>query len=117
MPPPFPPPPPARAGLEQDVKNLQEGAGRIVAHEVGTEAVQHVMLSYEWGCQQSVMLIKSELQKAGYQTWMDIDKMSGGERGGGGQRQRQGRAGDRSGWATPRGRPHEAVLCTRLEIP
>ncbi|PNH02769.1 hypothetical protein TSOC_011218, partial [Tetrabaena socialis] len=37
----------------------------------------HVMLSYEWGCQQSVMLIKSELQKAGYQTWMDIDKMSG----------------------------------------
>jgi hypothetical protein len=29
------------------------------------------------GCQQSVMLIKSELQKAGYRTWMDIDKMSG----------------------------------------
>jgi hypothetical protein len=23
------------------------------------------------------MLIKSELQKAGYRTWMDIDKMSG----------------------------------------
>ena len=31
--------------------------------------------SYEWGCQQSVMLIKGELQKAGYRTWMDIDKM------------------------------------------
>jgi hypothetical protein len=29
------------------------------------------------GCQQSVMLVKSELQKAGYRTWMDIDKMSG----------------------------------------
>lgn len=42
-----------------------------------TQPTQHVMLSYEWGCQSSVMLIKNELQKAGYQTWMDIDKMSG----------------------------------------
>ncbi|EFJ50517.1 hypothetical protein VOLCADRAFT_103968 [Volvox carteri f. nagariensis] len=66
-------------GLEQDVKSLQEGGGRLVAGDGGeTEAhTQHVMLSYEWGCQQSVMLIKSELQKAGYMTWMDIDKMSG----------------------------------------
>ncbi|GLI60450.1 hypothetical protein VaNZ11_002607 [Volvox africanus] len=66
-------------GLEQDVKSLQEGGGRLVASDgVEVEAhTQHVMLSYEWGCQQSVMLIKSELQKAGYMTWMDIDKMSG----------------------------------------
>lgn len=35
------------------------------------------MLSYEWGQQQSVLLIKSELQRAGYQTWMDVDRMSG----------------------------------------
>ncbi|GFR48254.1 hypothetical protein Agub_g10119 [Astrephomene gubernaculifera] len=65
-------------GLEQDVKSLQEGGGRLVAVDEEVEQqTQHVMLSYEWGCQQSVMLIKSELQKAGYQTWMDIDKMSG----------------------------------------
>ncbi|KXZ55044.1 hypothetical protein GPECTOR_3g203 [Gonium pectorale] len=64
-------------GLEQDVKSLQEGGGRLIAMDEVEQHTQHVMLSYEWGCQQSVMLIKSELQKAGYQTWMDIDKMSG----------------------------------------
>ncbi len=65
------------------MKSLQEGAGRALVLEGGeAEHAQHVMLSYEWGCQQSVMLIKSELQKAGYQTWMDIDKMSGGCWGG-----------------------------------
>uniref|UniRef100_A0A7S0RZL4 ADP-ribosyl cyclase/cyclic ADP-ribose hydrolase n=1 Tax=Chlamydomonas leiostraca TaxID=1034604 RepID=A0A7S0RZL4_9CHLO len=75
-------------GLEQDVKSLHEGTGRMGASIVGggdedgledeeRESTQHVMLSYEWGCQQSVMLIKTELQKAGYRTWMDIDKMSG----------------------------------------
>eukprot|EP00198_Chlamydomonas_reinhardtii_P000418 XP_001689753.1 predicted protein [Chlamydomonas reinhardtii] len=64
-------------GLEQDVRSLQEGGGRLVAGTDEENQTQHVMLSYEWGCQQSVMLIKSELQKAGYQTWMDIDKMSG----------------------------------------
>ena len=37
----------------------------------------YTMCRYEWGAQQSVMLIKSELQRAGYTTWMDIDKMSG----------------------------------------
>lgn len=35
------------------------------------------MLSYEWSSQQTVMLLKSSLQQAGYATWMDIDRMSG----------------------------------------
>lgn len=60
------------------MKHLQEGAGRVVSQlEDEDPSAQHIMLSYEWGSQQSVMLIKSELQKAGYITWMDIDKMSG----------------------------------------
>jgi hypothetical protein len=46
-------------GLEQDMKTLTE-------HVTHTEAGRsHVMLSYEWGCQPSVLLIKSELEKAG----------------------------------------------------
>ncbi|GAX76301.1 hypothetical protein CEUSTIGMA_g3746.t1 [Chlamydomonas eustigma] len=57
-------------GLERDVKTLTgsaTGAGYSSEDSlVGTvQATAHVMLSYEWGCQQSVLLIKSELQKAG----------------------------------------------------
>ncbi|KAL6761002.1 armadillo-type protein [Haematococcus lacustris] len=71
-------------GLEQDVKGLTSSAGEVASQCAEgqeacllEEALPHVMLSYEWGCQQSVMLIKTELQAAGYKTWMDIDKMSG----------------------------------------
>ena len=54
--------------MEKDVKSLTDntGLGGVVEElqdELG--GVEHVMLSYEWGCQQSVLLIKSELQKAG----------------------------------------------------
>jgi hypothetical protein len=38
----------ACAGLEQDVRSLQESSGRIAAVEETEGAVQHVMLSYEW---------------------------------------------------------------------
>lgn len=73
-------------GLEQDIRNLSEGMGRHGPNAGGVldsvdgsvrGSTQHVMLSYEWGCQQGVMLIKTELERAGYRTWMDIDKMSG----------------------------------------
>ncbi|GFH15683.1 predicted protein [Haematococcus lacustris] len=71
-------------GLEQDVKGLTSSPGEVASQCAEgqeacllEEALPHVMLSYEWGCQQSVMLIKTELQAAGYKTWMDIDKMSG----------------------------------------
>ncbi|GAX76299.1 hypothetical protein CEUSTIGMA_g3744.t1 [Chlamydomonas eustigma] len=48
-------------GLEQDLKTLTEHNAPHL--EAGT---LHVMLSYEWSCQPSVLLIKSELEKAGY---------------------------------------------------
>ena len=37
----------------------------------GTESTGHIMLSYEWGCQQSVLLIKSGLEKAGYKVSLE----------------------------------------------
>jgi len=61
-------------GLKEDVDSLHE-VGRFGV-ESGTEQ-QHIMLSYEWSSQQSVLLVKNELSKAGYRTWMDVDRMSG----------------------------------------
>lgn len=68
---------PLQTFLTSPATTLQDGTGRAGAGSAGApgdddgiegevESTQHVMLSYEWGCQQSVMLIKTELQKAGY---------------------------------------------------
>ncbi|XP_077991441.1 uncharacterized protein LOC144445678 [Glandiceps talaboti] len=38
---------------------------------------KHVMLSYQWDSQPIVERIKNELEKRGYDTWMDIDDMKG----------------------------------------
>eukprot|EP00794_Sanderia_malayensis_P005891 gene5891-6577_t len=37
----------------------------------------HVMLSYNWDSQAQVLIIKKELEKSGYKTWMDVDEMHG----------------------------------------
>lgn len=44
---------------------------------VADKSAQHIMISYEWGSQAKVLLIKEELENRGYHTWMDVDKMSG----------------------------------------
>ena len=37
---------------------------------------EHVMLSYNWGFQGTVKRINSSLRKRGYETWIDIEKVS-----------------------------------------
>ncbi|XP_072031674.1 uncharacterized protein [Amphiura filiformis] len=37
----------------------------------------HVMISYQWGSQHLALCIKEHLVAAGYEVWMDIDKMKG----------------------------------------
>ena len=59
------------------MKSLTDKTGKTVAEQQAESSVEHIMLSYEWGCQASVLLIKSELERAGYKTWMDVDNMSG----------------------------------------
>ncbi len=67
----------AYAGLEQDIRTLQEGRAssshtrRSIDGDAdgsdreasACQGIPHVMLSYEWGSQQSVLLLKQELQK------------------------------------------------------
>ena len=68
---------PSISGLEKDVKSLTDNTGRNGAASAvddpdDLDSIPHVMLSYEWGCQQSVLLIKSELQKAGENCTVNI---------------------------------------------
>ena len=48
-----------------------KGGGAFEAHG------EHVMLSYEWSCQETVKRIRSSLAGRGYRVWLDIDCMSG----------------------------------------
>ncbi len=53
------------------------GGNAAASNHHQSHANEHVMLSYEWGSQASVLMIKEALQKAGYRTWIDVDHMSG----------------------------------------
>ncbi|CAL1526589.1 unnamed protein product [Lymnaea stagnalis] len=37
----------------------------------------HIMISYNWGSKQKMIMIRNVLQERGYKTWMDIDFMAG----------------------------------------
>jgi len=38
--------------------------------------IPHVMISYHWGCQKTMIYVRDKLKAAGYKVWMDIDNMS-----------------------------------------
>ncbi|XP_067054111.1 uncharacterized protein [Acropora muricata] len=38
---------------------------------------KHVMISYQWDVQKSMIHVRNELQSQGYKVWMDIDEMGG----------------------------------------
>ena len=35
------------------------------------------MISYQWDCQKTMLLVKTELESKGFRVWMDVDKMTG----------------------------------------
>ena len=39
-----------------------------------------IFLSYQWGIQEEVKLLKQHLNMAGYECWMDIGQMGGGDK-------------------------------------
>jgi len=43
---------------------------------VSDSDIPHVMISYHWGSQKTMLYVKDKLKAAGYKVWMDIDNMS-----------------------------------------
>ncbi|XP_072032305.1 uncharacterized protein [Amphiura filiformis] len=44
---------------------------------VKSRSGSHIMISYQWDSQKRAMELKRQLFKAGYNVWMDVDKMGG----------------------------------------
>lgn len=38
---------------------------------------QHIMISYQWDCQEIVLRVKDELKSAGFNAWIDVENIEG----------------------------------------
>lgn len=47
---------------------------------VDTGPLPQVFLSYQWGTQNEVRLLRQHLEMAGYRCWMDLGQMGGGDK-------------------------------------
>ena len=41
------------------------------------DSEEHVMISYQWDTQQTMLQVKQELEAQGFTVWMDVEQMEG----------------------------------------
>lgn len=41
------------------------------------DSEEHVMISYQWDAQQTMLRVKQELETRGFTVWMDVEQMEG----------------------------------------
>lgn len=41
------------------------------------DSEEHVMISYQWDTQQTMLRVKHELETRGFSVWMDVEQMEG----------------------------------------
>ena len=41
------------------------------------DSEEHIMISYQWDCQKTMLRVKRQLESKGLRVWMDVDKMKG----------------------------------------
>ena len=51
-------------------------AVEIIESPVFAEKIQHIMISYQWDVQPTVLQIRDRLKAAGYRVWIDVEQMS-----------------------------------------
>ena len=65
----------AAAGALWEISGKQERKTGVLANE--NESSGHVMISYQWNSQVTVVELKKRLESMGYQVWLDLDEMGG----------------------------------------
>lgn len=38
---------------------------------------QHIMISYQWDCQDTMIQVKDKLRSTGFNVWIDVEEMKG----------------------------------------
>lgn len=71
-----------RKDVTKIIRNALQAAGELIPDEMDVEIkrLPPVFLSYQWGCQQAVLRLKTHLEEAGFLCWMDIGQMGGGDK-------------------------------------
>ncbi|XP_035672744.1 uncharacterized protein LOC118413459 isoform X2 [Branchiostoma floridae] len=70
-----------RTDAAEIIETAMEEAGAAVPKPAADEPTNPppIFISYQWDIQDQVKLIKEHLQMAGYESWMDIGQMGGGD--------------------------------------
>ena len=66
----------ARMNAESALLAMSDRQPEAGGHEHRDDGQQHIMLSYQWSCQEVVKRIVNELQVRGYQTWFGATSIS-----------------------------------------
>ena len=61
-----------RASLE---RRLAQDRNQSLEQPAARQQQQHVMISYQWESQELMLRVRDDLKAAGYDVWMDVDKM------------------------------------------
>ena len=71
-----------RSDVSQIIREAVAAAGKLIPDDMPMEIkrVPPVFLSYQWGAQQAVLILKDHLEQAGYACWMDTGQMGGGDK-------------------------------------
>ncbi|XP_060072233.1 uncharacterized protein LOC132552106 [Ylistrum balloti] len=62
------------------VENAMKAVEGVVEEEIDYATPPPIFLSYQWGHQNEVKLLRNHLIMAGYECWMDIGQMGGGDK-------------------------------------
>ncbi|XP_035672741.1 uncharacterized protein LOC118413458 isoform X2 [Branchiostoma floridae] len=70
-----------RTDAAEIIETAMEEAGAAIPKPAADEPTNPppIFISYQWDIQDQVKLIKEHLQMAGYESWMDIGQMGGGD--------------------------------------
>lgn len=49
---------------------------QTVSSESENVDIPHIMISYQWGSQATMVAVKERLKAEGFKVWMDVDNMS-----------------------------------------
>ena len=58
-------------------ENIRTYATIVIFLKLVPTKGQHIMISYQWDCQDTIIQVKDKLRSAGFNVWIDVEEMRG----------------------------------------